>query len=118
LHLAPNSDHIAYRIAYIVSEVQRRYSEAASDQASPGAEVMKSTLFAPPRTENIDLSQLIPTGSMESIVDGYGCFDQLIPPGYVPPQPAFQAQGMFQQPSHATGGSMPVSLVPRMIHDF
>lgn len=118
LHLAPNSDHIAYRIAYIVSEVQRRYGEGASDQASPGADVMKNGIFAPPRTDNIDLSQLIPAGSMESLVDGYACFDQLIPAGYVPPQPAFQAQTMFQQPTHVVGGSMPVSQVPRMIHDF
>jgi len=115
LHLAPNSDHIAYRIAYIVSDVQRRYSEA-SDQASPGANVMKSTIFAA-RAENIDLSQLMPAGSMESLVEGYSCFDQLIPAGYVSPQPAFQTQTMFQQP-HVLGGSMPVSLVPRMIHDF
>ncbi|KAJ5216309.1 Transcriptional activator of proteases prtT [Penicillium cinerascens] len=118
LHLAPNSDHIAYRIAYIVSEVQRRYGEGASDQASPGADVMKTGIFAAPRTENIDLSHLITAGSMESLVDGYGCFDQLIPAGYVPPQPPFQAQTMFQQSTHVVGGSMPVSQVPRMIHDF
>ncbi|OQD73307.1 hypothetical protein PENDEC_c016G00619 [Penicillium decumbens] len=100
LHLAPNSDHIAYRIAYIVSDVQRRYSEA-SDQASPGANVMKSTVFAA-RAENIDMSQLMPAGSMESLVEGYSCFDQLIPAGYVSPQPAFQTQTMFQQP-HVLG---------------
>ncbi|KAJ5302813.1 Transcriptional activator of proteases prtT [Penicillium atrosanguineum] len=116
LHLAPNSDHIAYRIAYIVNEVQRRYGEA-SDPASPGADVMKSNLFAAPRTENIDLSTLMPAGSMESL-DGYACFDHLIPAGYVPPQPTYQAQTMFQPPTHPTGGSMPVALVPRMIHDF
>ncbi|KAJ5661781.1 Transcriptional activator of proteases prtT [Penicillium maclennaniae] len=117
LHLAPNSDHIAYRIAYVVSEVQRRYGEA-SDPTSPAADVMKSNLFAAPRTANIDLSTLIPAGSMETLVEGYACFDHLMPTEYVPPQPTYQTQNMFQPPTHPTGGSMPVALVPRMIHDF
>ncbi|KAJ6127332.1 Transcriptional activator of proteases prtT [Penicillium sp. IBT 18751x] len=117
LHLAPNSDHIAYRIAYVVSEVQRRYGEA-SDSTSPAADVMKNNLFAAPRTANIDLSTLIPAGSMETLVEGYACFDHLMPTEYVPPQPTYQTQNMFQPPTHPTGGSMPVALVPRMIHDF
>lgn len=123
LHLAPTSDHIAYQIAFIVGEVQRRYSEAAAaDQSSPDADVLKSTLFGPAagaREDNMDLTQLMPvSGSMETLVGGYGCFDQLIPPGYGPPQPGFEAPAMFQQHSPVTGGAMPVSLVSRMIHDF
>ncbi|KAJ5168961.1 Transcriptional activator of proteases prtT [Penicillium canariense] len=122
LHLAPSSDHLAYRIACIVGEVQRRYSEAASaDHASPGADVLKNSIFAVPshpRTESIDLTQLIPASGMEPLVDGYACFDQLIPTGYVPAQPAFSAPTMFQQhPTPVLGGAMP-SLVPRALHDL
>ncbi|KAJ5669397.1 Transcriptional activator of proteases prtT [Penicillium macrosclerotiorum] len=121
LHLAPSSDHLAYRIACIIGEVQRRYSEAASaDQASPGAEVLKSALFAapPPRAGNIDLTQLVP-GTMETLVEGFGCFDHLLPPSYVPTQSTFSAPTMFQQhPTSVTGGAMPVGLVPRALHDF
>lgn len=127
LHLAPSSDHLSYRIAFIVGEVQRRYSEAANatatgSQSSPGAQAMKNAMFAPPqppRTENLDLTQLIPTaGGMEPVVEGYGVFDQLMP-GYVPSQPSFSAPAMFQH--HSTpimGGAMPISLVPRALHDF
>ncbi|KAJ5584237.1 Transcriptional activator of proteases prtT [Penicillium hispanicum] len=125
LHLSPNSDHLAYRIAYIVGEVQRRYSEAASaEQASPtAAAALKSALFAAPhpsRPENLDLSQLMPGGAMDSLVDGYGCFEQLMP-GYVQAQPPFSAPAMFQQhsaPVGPIGGAMPVSLVPRALHDL
>lgn len=130
LHLAPSSDHIAYRIAFIVGEMQRRYNEAATatattntDQSSPATDVLKNTIFGPPpqppRTENLDLSQLMPAGgSMDGLVDSYACFEQLIPAGYVAPQPAFSAPGMFQQHPAPVGGALPVSLVPRAMHDF
>ncbi|KAJ5272739.1 Transcriptional activator of proteases prtT [Penicillium angulare] len=126
LHLAPSSDHLSYRIAYIVGEVQRRYSEAATatataGQSSPGVQAMKNSIFVPhpPRTENLDLTQLISTaGGMEPVVDSYGVFDQLMP-GYVPSQTAFSAPAMFQQhPAPVMGGAMPISLVPRALHDF
>ena len=114
LHLAPSSDHLSYRIAFIVGEMQRRYAEPAH---SPSAQAMKTALFAPPRTENMDLTQLIPTAGIEPVVDGY-VFDQLMP-GYVSSQPAFSAPAMFQQhPAPVMGGSMPISLVPRALHDF
>ncbi|KAJ5438422.1 Transcriptional activator of proteases prtT [Penicillium daleae] len=122
LHLAPSSDHLAYRIACIVGEVQRRYSEAATaEQASPSADVLKGSLFVVPqsRSENLDLTQLMPASGMEPLVEGYGCFEQLIPAGYVPTQPAFSAPAMFQHhPAPVTGGAMPVSLVPRALHDL
>lgn len=119
LHLAPSSEHIAYRMAYTVGEVQRRYSElVATDPSPPATEVLKSALFAPPRAENIDLGQLMPANSgMETLLDGYGCFDQLMP-GYAPPQQAFSAPAIFQHPTPVTGGAMPINLVPRMLHDF
>ncbi|OKP11751.1 Transcriptional activator of proteases prtT [Penicillium subrubescens] len=122
LHLAPSSDHLAYRIACIVGEVQRRYSEAASaEQASPSADVLKGSLFVvqPSRSGNLDLTHLMPASGMEPLVEGYGCFEQLIPAGYVPTQPAFSAPAMFQHhPAPVTGGAMPVSLVPRALHDL
>ncbi|KAJ5726733.1 Transcriptional activator of proteases prtT [Penicillium malachiteum] len=122
LHLAPSSDHLSYRIAFIVGEVQRRYSEAATGQSSPTTHALKSAMFAqsqPPRTENLDLTQLIPTaGGIEPVVDSYGVFDQLMP-AYVPSQPAFSAPAMFQQhPAPVLGGAMPIGLVPRALHDF
>lgn len=110
-----------------MGEMQRRYNEAATtastDQSSPATDVLKNTIFGPPppppRTENIDLSHLIPAaGPMEGLVDSYACFEQLIPAGYVAPQPAFSAPGMFQQHPAPVGGAMPVGLVPRMMHDF
>lgn len=120
LHLAPSSDHLAYRIACIIGEVQRRYSEAATvDPASPSASNALFVASQQPRTENIDIGQLIPNGStMDGIVDGYGCYDQLIATGYVPPQQAFSAPAVFQHPVPVTGGAMPISLVPRALHDF
>lgn len=124
LHLTPNSDHIAYRIAYIVSEMQRRYGTPGTDpQPSPGADVLKNTIFGPPsqppRSESIDLSHLIPeSGSMDTMVDTYGCFEQLLPSGYVSQQ-GYSSSSLFQQhPAPVTGGAMPVSLVQRAIHDF
>lgn len=127
LHLAPNSDHLAYRIACIISEMQRRYSEAAAlstgtNPASSAAEVMKDALFGAPhpsRGENIDLAHLIPdAGVMDTLVDDYGCLDELIQ-GYVEPQPAFSAPTMFQQHrAPVSGGALPVSLVPRALHDL
>ncbi|KAJ5388151.1 Transcriptional activator of proteases prtT [Penicillium cosmopolitanum] len=120
LHLSPSSDHLAYRIACIIGEVQRRYSEAATaDQTSPSASNALFVASQAPRTENIDIGQLIPTGgSMDGIVDGYGCYDQLIASGYVPPQQAFSAPAVFQHPAPVTGGAMPISLVPRALHDY
>jgi hypothetical protein len=120
LHLAPSSDHLAYRIACIIGEVQRRYSEAATaDQSSPSASNALYVASQASRTENIDIGQLIPTGgSMDGIVDGYGCYDQLIATGYVPPQQAFSAPAVFQHPAPVTGGAMPISLVPRALHDY
>lgn len=120
LHLAPSSNHLAYRIACIIGEVQRRYSEAATaDQASPNASNALFVASQAPRTENIDIGQLIPAGgSMDSIVDGYGCYDQLLATGYVPPQQAFSAPAVFQHPTPVTGGAMPIGLVPRALHDY
>lgn len=127
LHLAPSSDHLSYRIAYIIGEVQRRYSEAANATQSSPTVLLKNAIFAaaasapvPPRTENLDLTQLIPSaGGMEGLVDtNYGCFDQLLPE-YVAPQPAFSAPTVFQHhPAPVMGGAMPVNLVPRALHDF
>lgn len=116
LHIAPCSDHIAYRVAYIVGEVQRRYSEIITDHASPGEDVLKPALFVPPRSENMNIGQLIPaTGAMEPLVESYGCFDQMMP-GYVSSQQAFSAPATFQ---HAVpGGAMPIGLVQRMMHGF
>lgn len=84
---------------------------------------MKDALFGAPhpsRTENVDLAHLIPdAGVMDTLVDDYGCsLDQLIP-NYVQPQPAFSAPTLFQHhPAPVTGGAMPVSLVPRAMHDL
>lgn len=116
LHLAPSSDHLSYRIAFIVGEVQRRYSEAATaDQSSPTA--LKSTMF--PRTEGLDLTQLMPAaGGMEPVVDGYGVFDQMMP-GYGPSQGSFSGPTLFQQHSAPVmGGAMPMGLVARALHDY
>ncbi|KAJ5596456.1 Transcriptional activator of proteases prtT [Penicillium hetheringtonii] len=120
LHLAPSSDHLAYRIACIIGEVQRRYSEAATaEQPSPNASNALFVTTQAPRTENIDIGQLIPTGgTMDGIIDGYACYDQLMATGYVPPQQAFSAPAVFQHPAPVTGGAMPISLVPRALHDF
>ncbi|KAJ5105269.1 hypothetical protein NUU61_002616 [Penicillium alfredii] len=130
LQLAPGGDHLAYRIACIVTEVQRRYSEATAVHASsPTTEVPKNSLFATshqnqhqhhnPRATSLDMAQLMPTaGVMDTLIDGYGCLDQLLP-GYVSPQPAFEAPSLFQQhPVPVTGGAMPIGLVPRALHDW
>ncbi|KAJ5155225.1 Transcriptional activator of proteases prtT [Penicillium capsulatum] len=117
LNLAPSSEHIAYRVAYVVGEVQRRYSEIITDHASPGADILKNTLFALSRPSNIDMGPLLPAGTMESLVDGYGCFDQMMP-SYVSPHQAFSAPAIFQHAAPITGGAMPMTLVPRMQHDF
>lgn len=56
---------------------------------------------------------------MDTMVDTYGCFEQLLPNGYVAPQQGYSSGELFQQhASPVTGGAMPVSLVPRAIHDF
>jgi hypothetical protein len=73
LHIAPSSDHLAYRLAYIIGEVQCRYSEAVSaDQACPGADVLERTLFVAPFasiSQNVDLTHLMPAqGAMATIV--------------------------------------------------
>ncbi|KAJ5540779.1 Transcriptional activator of proteases prtT [Penicillium frequentans] len=116
LHLAPSSDHLSYRIAFIVGEVQRRYSEAATaDQSSPTT--LKSAMF--PRTEGLDLTQLMPAaGGMEPVVDGYGVFDQMMP-AYGPSQGSFSGPTLFQQHSAPVmGGAMPMGLVARALHDY
>ncbi|EPS29021.1 hypothetical protein PDE_03967 [Penicillium oxalicum 114-2] len=122
LHLAPSSDHLAYRIACIVSEVQRRYSEAASvGQASPSSDVMKAPLFVVPgsRSGSMDMGGLMPASGMDPLVEGYGCFEQLIPNNYVSTQTSFSAPAMFQHHSApVTGGAMPMGLVPRALHDL
>ncbi|KAJ6096649.1 Transcriptional activator of proteases prtT [Penicillium sp. IBT 16267x] len=119
LHLAPSSDHLSYRIAFIIGEVQRRYSEAATaDQSSPSAQAaLKSAMF--PRTEGLDLSQLIPSaGGMEPVVNGYGVFDQMMP-DYGPSQGSFSGPALFQQhPAPVMGGAMPMALVARALHDY
>ncbi|KAJ5832981.1 Transcriptional activator of proteases prtT [Penicillium riverlandense] len=124
LHLAPSGDHISYRIACIIAEVQRRYSDAAADSASvaSGGDALKDALFAtphPPRAANMDLAQLMPAaGVMNSLVDEYGCINQLIP-SYAAPHPPFSGPTIFQQHlAPVTGGAMPVSLVPRALHDW
>ncbi|KAJ5928665.1 Transcriptional activator of proteases prtT [Penicillium verhagenii] len=120
LHLAPSSDHLSYRIAFIVGEVQRRYSEAATadHQSSPAA--LKSAMF-PRSTEGLDLTQLIPAavaGGMEP-VDGYAVFDQMMQPGYGAGQGGFSGPALFQQHSAPVmGGAMPIGLVPRALHDY
>ncbi|KAJ5899752.1 Transcriptional activator of proteases prtT [Penicillium taxi] len=119
LHLAPSSEHISYRIAFVVGEVQRRYSEATSEHTSPSTEALKSAMFTapPPRTESIDMTQLIsPAGSIEGL-EGYECFNQLVP-SYVPSQQAFSAPAMFGAIPHVTGGAMPIALVSRAMHDY
>lgn len=121
LHLAPSSDHLSYRIAFIVGEVQRRYSEAATaDQSSPTAQAaLKSAMF--PRTEGLDLTQLMPAPSgMEPVVDGYGVFDQMMPGyGHGPSQASFSGPALFQQHSAPVmGGAMPMGLVARALHDY
>ncbi|KAJ5216984.1 Transcriptional activator of proteases prtT [Penicillium chermesinum] len=125
LHLAPSSDHLSYRIAYIIGEVQRRYAEPTSaTQSSPTSVGLKNAnaMFAAPaaaRSESLDLTALMPSGgSMDGLVENYGCFEQLMP-GYVAPQPAFSAPTVFQHhTAPVMGGAMPVSLVPRALHDF
>jgi hypothetical protein len=124
LHLAPSGDHISYRIACIIAEVQRRYPGGATDSASVGSggDALKESLFAapqPPRAANMDLTELMPAaGVMNTLVDEYGCINQLIT-GYAPPHPPFSGPTIFQQQlAPVTGGSMPVSLVPRALHDW
>lgn len=121
LHLAPSGDHISYRIACIIAQVQRRYSNAAADSASvaSGGDALKDALFATPRAANMDLTQLMPTaGVMNTLVDEYGCINQLIP-GYAAPHPPFSGSTIFQHHlAPVTGGAMPVGLVPRALHDW
>lgn len=114
-------------MAFIIGEMQRRYNEATTssttEHSSPATDVLKNTIFGPPpqppRTENIDLSHLIPAaGPMDGLVDSFSCFEQLLPSGYVAPQPAFSSPGMFQHHSAPVGGAMPMSLVARAMHDF
>ncbi|KAJ5772916.1 hypothetical protein N7457_007812 [Penicillium paradoxum] len=120
LHLAPGGDNLPYRIACIIGEVQRRYSEAAvvsashSQSSSPVAPEGKA-MFPHPRP-GMDLTQLMPASEvLDTLVEGYNCLEQLMP--YVAQQSGFEAPDLFHS-APATGGAMPVGLVPRALHDW
>ncbi|KAJ5164585.1 uncharacterized protein N7500_006415 [Penicillium coprophilum] len=127
LHLAPGGDNLSYRIACIVGEVQRRYSEAtavvanASHSSSPVAEVKGVQMFSPSHHRpGMDLSQLMSGAEgLDSLVEGYNCLEQMMP-GYTASQPGFEAPDLFQHSpgTGVTGGAMPVGLVPRALHDW
>ncbi|KAI1833840.1 transcriptional regulator family: Fungal Specific TF [Penicillium roqueforti] len=127
LHLAPGGDNLSYRIACIVGEVQRRYSEASvvtagSHSSSPVAEVKSMQMFGPSshHRTGMDISQLMSSSEgLDSLVEGYNCLEQMMP-GYAAPQPAFEAPDLFHHspPTGVTGGAMPIGLVPRALHDW
>jgi hypothetical protein len=121
LHLAPSGDNLSYRIACIVGEVQRRYSEATtvvSEHSSSPTEVKSVPIFGTQQSRpGMDLSQLMPaTEVLDSLVEGYDCLQQLMP-GYNP-QPTFGSPELFQHSAPVTGGAMPVGMVPRALHDW
>ncbi|OQE22099.1 hypothetical protein PENFLA_c013G10457 [Penicillium flavigenum] len=128
LHLAPGGDNLSYRIACIVGEVQRRYSEATavvaagSHSSSPVAEVKGVHMFGSSHHHRtgMELSQLMssPEG-LDSLVEGYNCLEQMMP-GYAASQPAFEAPDLFHHSptTGVTGGAMPIGLVPRALHDW
>ncbi|KAJ5959195.1 uncharacterized protein N7479_006345 [Penicillium vulpinum] len=128
LHLAPGGDNLSYRIACIVGEVQRRYSEATavvatgSHSSSPVADVKGVHMFSPPQHHRpgMDLSQLMSgTEGLDSLVEGYNCLEQMMP-AYAASQPGFEAPDLFHHSpgAAASGGAMPVGLVPRALHDW
>jgi hypothetical protein len=124
LHLAPSGENLPYRIACIVGEVQRRYSEATavvSGHSSP-TDVKGVPIFGTHHSRaGVDLSQLIPASeALDSLVEGYDCLQQLMP-GYASQpisQSSFDAPDLFQHSAPITGGAMPVGLVPRAMHDW
>ncbi|KAJ6072641.1 hypothetical protein N7467_010726 [Penicillium canescens] len=143
LHLAPSGDNLPYRIACIVGEVQRRYSEAtavaatAAEHASlpssspidekgvpfygsgPGPGSAQHHSHSHPQGRNMDLSQLMPGAEvLDNLVEGYGCLDQLMP-GYGASQAGFEPPALFQHHSApVTGGALPIGPVPRALHDW
>ncbi|CAG8421507.1 unnamed protein product [Penicillium salamii] len=128
LHLAPSGDNISYKIACVVGEMQRRYSEAStvvSETSSP-TEVKGVPIFGTHHSRiGMDLSQLMPASqALGSLVEGYDCLQQLMPGFASQPisqpisQPSFEAADMFQHSAPVIGGAMPVGLVPRALHDW
>ncbi|CAG7943458.1 unnamed protein product [Penicillium olsonii] len=124
LHLAPSGDNLSYKIACIVGEVQRRYSEAStvvSENSSP-TEVKGVPIFGTHHSRiGMDLSQLMPASqALDSLVEGYDCLQQLMPGFASQPisQPSFEAPDLFQHSAPVIGGAMPVGLVPRALHDW
>ncbi|KAJ5322861.1 hypothetical protein N7452_011150 [Penicillium brevicompactum] len=124
LHLAPSGDNLSYRIACILGEVQRRYSEAStvvSENSSP-TEVKGVPIFGTHHSRaGMDLSQLMPASqALDSLVEGYDCLQQLMPGFASQPisQPSFETPGLFQHSAPVIGGAMPVGLVPRQLHDW
>ena len=123
--------------------MQRRYSEAtavvatAAEHASlpssspidekgvpfygsgPGSGSAQHHSHSHPQGRNMDLSQLMPGAEvLDNLVEGYGCLDQLMP-GYGASQAGFEPPALFQHHSApATGGSLPIGLVPRALHDW
>lgn len=68
----------------------------------------------------MDISQLMSSAEgLDSLVEGYNCLEQMMP-GYTASQPAFEAPDLFHHspPTGATGGAMPIGLVPRALHDW
>ncbi|CAI7570568.1 unnamed protein product [Penicillium palitans] len=128
LHLAPSGDNLSYRIACIVGEVQRRYSETTTvvtagshSSSSPVADVKGVQMFSPSQhhRSGMDISQLMSSAEgLDSLVEGYNCLEQMMP-GYAASQPAFEAPDLFHSPTTGTtGGAMPIGLVPRALHDW
>ncbi|KAJ9487373.1 hypothetical protein VN97_g5955 [Penicillium thymicola] len=128
LHLAPGGDNLSYRIACIVGEVQRRYSETTTvvaagshSSSSPVADVKGVQMFSPSHhhRSGMDISQLMSSAEgLDSLVEGYNCLEQMMP-GYAASQPAFEAPDLFHSPATGTtGGAMPIGLVPRALHDW
>jgi hypothetical protein len=144
LHLAPSGDNLPYRIACIVGEVQRRYSEAtavvataehASLPSSSPVDAKGASLYGTgpaqhhshshshshshPQGRSMDLSSLMPGAEvLDNLVEGYGCLDQLMP-GYAAAQGGYEPPALFQHHSApVTGGSLPIGLVPRALHDW
>ncbi|QQK42877.1 Fungal transcriptional regulatory protein, N-terminal [Penicillium digitatum] len=83
LHLAPGGDNLSYRIACIVGEVQRRYSEtsavvtAGSHSSSPVAEVKGVQMFGASQhhRSGMDISQLMSSAEgLDSLVEGFVSF--------------------------------------------
>jgi len=119
LHLAPSGDNLSYRIACIVGEVQRRYSEATtvvSEHSSP-VDVKSVPIFGTHARPGMDLSQLMPASEvLDSLVEGYDCLQQLMP-GFTSQQ-TFDPPELFQHSAPVTGGAMPVGMVARALHDW